>query len=1059
MQLGEDHGFLVDATEDADVFSEGALRQYRAVVFLNTTGDILDDAQQVQFERYIQAGGGYVGIHAATDTEYDWPWYGRLAGAYFVSHPNNPNVRTGTFRILDHDHASTRGLPEEWIREDEFYNFRSINPDINVLVDIDEESYEGGTNGEYHPMSWYHSFDGGRAWYTNMGHTEATYREPLFLQHLAGGLEYAMGTKKLDYEHARPDEDRFTKVVLTEGLDEPLELTVLPDERVLFVERGGAIYLYSPASEALTRIARLDVSTTYTDGAEAEDGLLGIAADPNFARNGWIYLFYSPAGDEAKNVLARYPMEGDTLHMMNGQVILEVPVQRDECCHTGGSIAFDAQGNLYLSTGDNTNPNATGFAPIDERPGRGAFDAQKSSSNTNDLRGKILRIRVQDDGSYTIPEGNLFAPGTPGTRPEIYSMGHRNPYRISVDQRTGYVYWGDVGPDAARDSLDRGPAGMDEFGQARSAGNFGWPYFAGNNTAYHDYDFATRTAGEAFDPAHPVNDSPNNTGLDSLPPARSAFLWYAAAPSDLFPLFGSGGRSAMAGPVYHLDDFPRSDHRFPEYYDGNLFLYEWMRGWIIAVTMDNNGDYESMERFMPSHRFSNPIDMEFGPLGNLYVLEYGTSWFEANDDARLVRIEYSEGNRVPVAIVSLENATGSTPFTVALSPSGTMDPDGDSLSYEWTVMHPDGLEYFQSTEVQPSVTIEEPGIYGVALEVTDDNGETASAAGQIIAGNEPPKVSIELQDGNRTFYRPGQPVRYNVHVEDLEDGSLASGSIAAEDVSVGLENLSSSAEEDDPGRQLVESATCLTCHSAAASSIGPSYEEVATRYATDTEARARLMTRIREGGSGVWGPVMMPPHPQYSDDELRQMVDFVLGLGRDSDRTIPTEGMVQPPAEAGSMVLRATYTDRGAGGIPASTSEATLTLRAPSVVIADGVLSEGALGMNIPQMPVELTVVLEADTWAQFAEIDLSGVREVQITAMTPPQMQASGGIVELRLDAPDGELIGTTDPITGVPDGAVFAIPVEDPGRITDVFLVFRKLQEDAVGGIFVLTTAEFVQ
>jgi cytochrome c len=192
-KLGQENGFTVDASEDPSGFTDANLRQYQAVVFLNTTGDVLDARQQEALERYIRGGGGWVGIHAATDTEYDWPWYGRLAGAYFSSHPNNPNVRRGMFRVLDRSHPATTGLPDRWEREDEFYNFKSISPDIRVLVDIDETSYQGGTNGDRHPMSWYQAYDGGRAFYTNMGHTDASFSEPLFLRHLLGGLRWAMG--------------------------------------------------------------------------------------------------------------------------------------------------------------------------------------------------------------------------------------------------------------------------------------------------------------------------------------------------------------------------------------------------------------------------------------------------------------------------------------------------------------------------------------------------------------------------------------------------------------------------------------------------------------------------------------------------------------------------------------------------------------------------------------------------------------------------------------------------------------------------------------------------
>src|SRR5690606_31024649 len=215
------------------------------------------------------------------------------------------------------------------------------------LIDIDETSYEGGTNGDNHPMSWYQAFDGGRAFYTSMGHTEETFADPLFLGHLLGGLRYAMGDGELDYTRARtmrvPEENRFTIEVLAQPLGEPMELAVLPDERVLFIERRGAVKLYSPVTGETRQIATIPVNLAYnpdpaTGEAEvAEDGLLGLAADPAFAENGWIYLFYSPAGPDPKNVLARYTMRGDELDLASAKVLLEVPVQRDQCCHTGGS--------------------------------------------------------------------------------------------------------------------------------------------------------------------------------------------------------------------------------------------------------------------------------------------------------------------------------------------------------------------------------------------------------------------------------------------------------------------------------------------------------------------------------------------------------------------------------------------------------------------------------------------------------------------------------------------------------------------------------------------------
>ncbi|HKH94234.1 MAG TPA: ThuA domain-containing protein, partial [Gemmatimonadaceae bacterium] len=687
-KLGQENAIAVDATEDAAAFTDANLKSYRAVVFLSTTGDVLNDTQQAALERYIQAGGGWVGIHSATDTEYEWPWYGKLAGAYFTSHPNNPNVRKGTFRVLDKTHVSTQGLPDKWEREDEFYNFKSINPAIKVLVDIDETTYQGGTNGANHPMSWYHEYDGGRAWYTNMGHTDATFVEAPFLKHLLGGLRWAMGTRPLNYSRARPEENRFTKVVLAENLNEPVELAVLPGERILFVQRHGDVLLYLPTTKAVKKLGTIPVSHKYTSGDEGEDGLLGLVADPNFARNGFVYMYYSPVDGAPRNQLARFTMKGDSIDLAKPKVMLEVPVQRDQCCHTAGSMAFDARGNLFLSTGDNTNPHATGYAPIDERDGRGPWDAQKGSSNTDDLRGKILRIHPEPDGSYTIPEGNLFPKGTAKTRPEIYTMGHRNPYRISVDKHTGYLYWGEVGPDASADSAQRGPAGHDEVNQARKPGNYGWPYFVGDNKAYFDFDFATKATGAQFDAAHPVNDSPNNTGLRDLPPAQKPMFWYPAGKSTEFPLVGSGGRTAMAGPVFHRADFRTAARPFPSYYDGKFFAYEWMRGWIMAVTMDAKGDMVSMERFMPSTKFSNPIELEFSPSGDLYMLEYGSGWFQGNPDARLSRIEYNGGNRAPTVVADVDKAAGPLPLQVAFSSAGTSDADADAIRYAWTITGP-----------------------------------------------------------------------------------------------------------------------------------------------------------------------------------------------------------------------------------------------------------------------------------------------------------------------------------------------------------------------------------
>ena len=153
----------------------------------------MDEAEQGELEQFIRDGGGFVGIHAAADTEYEWPWYGKLVGAYFNGHPNDPNVREATLRIVDDQHPATEPLPQDWTRSDEWYNYKNINPENEVLINLDESTYEGGTNGESHPISWYKEYDGGRAFFTGLGHTVESYTDSLFLAHLAGGIQYAIG--------------------------------------------------------------------------------------------------------------------------------------------------------------------------------------------------------------------------------------------------------------------------------------------------------------------------------------------------------------------------------------------------------------------------------------------------------------------------------------------------------------------------------------------------------------------------------------------------------------------------------------------------------------------------------------------------------------------------------------------------------------------------------------------------------------------------------------------------------------------------------------------------
>lgn len=938
-KLGGENGFAVDTTKNAELFNEDNLKQYSAIIFLNTTLNVFEAQQEAAFERYIQAGGGFVGIHSATDTEYDWGWYTKLVGAQFQSHPSG--TPEADFIIKDNSHISTEMFTDSvWHRSDELYNYKNINPDVNILMTVDESTYEGGENGDFHPIAWYHEYDGGRAFYTGRGHTDESYYEELFLKHLLGGIQYAIGANEnLDYAKATtqmpPDANRFSKVSLAYGeFFEPTEMTILPDNDVLIAQRRGEIMLYKPETDSLTQVAVLDVyyKTLNTKGVNAEEGVMGIQKDPDFANNNWVYVFYSPTGDEEVNRLSRFKFKDDVFEIASEQKILDVSSDREICCHTGGSIAFGGDGLLYLSTGDNSTPFNdksvkyinSGFAPLNDLPGKKQYDARRSSGNTNDLRGKILRIKVNEDGSYDIPEGNLFEVGTEKTRPEIYTMGHRNPYRISVDPKNNYVYWGEVGPDARADSLStRGPRGYDEMNMARSAGNFGWPLFIGNNYAYHDYDYETGISGAAFDPKKPINDSKHNTGLTELPPTRPAYIYYPYVETKEFPQVGTGGRNAMAGPTYYSDMYTDGGG-LPSYYDGKTIIYEWMRGWMMAVTLFEDGTFNKMEPFAADIDVNNLIDMELGPDGKMYLLEYGSGWFTANDDAALSYVEFNGGNRPPVIdnmIVS--NDTGKLPLLVTAKVKAN-DLEGDDVNYIWDLGNGETKE---TTEPEITYSYAEAGEYRISVEVKDDKGEGSKSDGlNVIAGNSRPEIAIDLSGGSSSFFIAGMPVNYKVSVtdadgnEDIDPNNI----FVSVDYLEGMDEANKSLGHQQvsaavTGKALTQGMDCKTCHKENGKSIGPSYLEVAEKYKGSRRALGYLQKRIVEGGTGVWGEVTMPAHPNITSDESRQIVFYIQSLADDNakQKSLPIAGSIMPkPSPTDSvMVLTASYTDKGANGV------------------------------------------------------------------------------------------------------------------------------------------------
>jgi PKD repeat protein/glucose/arabinose dehydrogenase len=781
-----------------------------------------------------------------------------------------------------------------------------------------------------------------------------------------------------------PVDSDFQQVTLAKGagvLGEPMAIAVLPNRSVLSTARDGRVFHTTPDG-VTTLAAQLPVYS------HDEDGLQGIAIDPGFAVNNWVYLYYAPplntpAGDapttadgpaafepyKGHNLLSRFKLSGTTLDLSTEQRILEVPADRGICCHAGGEIDFDAAGNLYLSTGDDTNPfESEGYSPIDERSTRNpAFDAQRSSANTNDLRGKLLRISIQDDpatpavAEYTSPAGNLYPEAedtTDTTRPEIYAMGFRNPFRFAVDRATGDIMLGDYGPDAGAPSAF-GPAGQVEFNLIKQPGNYGWPYCTGDNSTANTYTNRTFTgaglndpAGAKFDCQAPVNDSPRNTGRTQLPPAQAAWIFYDDCS---VPEFGCGSESPMGGPTYRYDAALQSDTKFPQYYDGKMFIYEWGRGWIKTVTANADGTRGAIEPFFDSMSLTRPMALEFGPEGSLYVLDYGGGFFFGDENSGLYRIDYVQGKRAPIAVAKGTPDSGVAPLTVQFSSAGSQELDtGDQIvSYEWDFQN-DGT--VDSTAQDPAFTYTQNGDYTARLTVTDTTGKTGTATVPIAVGNTRPQVQIELPP-NGGFFEYGDPVRFKVTVTDPEDGTIDCTKVRVD------------------------------------TSLGHNDHAHGDQSFTACEGTVTI-------------PAAWEDETQYS-----------------------------------TYIVSASYTD--AGGAP-GTSPLTGTAQAilqPKLLQAEFFSTQS--GVNVfqkgPASGGRAIGDIHAGDWISFAPVNFLNIGSLTYRVASAGQ----GGVIEARLDAPDGPLLASTavSPTGGWETFVSTApTPITDPGGTHRLFLVFQK-------------------
>ena len=855
----------------------------------------------------------------------------------------------------------------------------------------------------------------------------------------------------------RPEESRFTKITLVEKLNEPMELEVLNNFDVLFIERAGKIRKYIAETGLVGEVGFLDVYD------QAEDGLLGLAKDPKFTDKQWIYLYYSPVGKVHINRLSRFTLVDGLLDKSTEKIMLEVPVFRG-CCHSGGSLEFDSKGNLFLSLGDDSTPfESDNYNPIDERSGRPAnVDAQKTSGNSNDLRGSIIRITPQPDGTYSIPEGNLFPVGTPNTRPEIYVKGNRNPFRIGVDQRNGNLFWGEVGPDASVDSIGRGPKGHDEFNLATKPGYYGWPYFVGNNKPYWKFDFEKQESLFEFDPKAPKNTSPNSTGIEILPPATPALIWYPYDESVEFPMLGTGGRNAMAGPVYYREDYEASDVRFPGYFDGKPLFYDWMRNLIFTVSLTEDFQYDTMERFMPSTVFEKPVDMQYAKDGSLYILEYGTFWSSQNDDSGIYRIEFAAGNRKPSLQAKADKLVGAAPLNVSFSSDGTMDFDpGDQLSFTW-----DFGNGKSSTEANPAFRFDKPGVYQVKLTAKDQAGASSEASLEIKVGNEAPEVTIDWA-GNKSFYFGPESVSYQVNVNDLEDGtidpSLVNFSIDYLEGGYDLIQVGHQQEQIHPGENYITQAGCKACHAIEKESVGPNYTAVSQKYLNQADAKAYLSAKIINGGGGVWGERIMPGHPQLEVEQVDKMVEFILGLANPNavGSSLPLSGnynLEKTQNPEGYYLVQAAYEDNGANGIGSLKSFDQLTLRNSLIRASSANQLQDVAKANGPQF--QFVKFTAKGAWIKFEKLDLTGIDAIEL-ALNPGN---TTGKLQVRIGSPEGQILGETSLLSKVDrprniEGGYFPVKVNlaSTQDFHDLYLVFVPEGEVSIWNTFNLKTLKF--
>jgi len=836
------------------------------------------------------------------------------------------------------------------------------------------------------------------------------------------------------------DPARFEKEILVPSSRDAIQMEVLPGGDIVFGEFAGAVKRWDAKTGAVTLLGQVPTF------AKGEVGLLGMAVARDFEKSGHVFALFCPMVKQGTMRVSRFTVTDGKMPAESERVLLDWPYDTEHVFHMGGAMFMDGKGDLYIGNGDNCHWNPG--LPVDTRPDRKNWDAFRSAANSRDLRGKILRIHPTPDGGYSIPQGNLFADGKDG-RAEIYGMGIRNPFRLTVDDKTGTLYFGDVGPNVLPE-LGVVPDGYDEINATTEAGNFGWPLFVGPNEALPLFDFDAKKEIKRFDPQSPENPSPRNTGIKKLPPAKPALVWFSSVASKRFPTVGSGGRSVMAGPVYHFDAANPSPIKLPEQFDGRLFIYEWMRNWIQTVKLGTPGP--ELEPFVPAMTLRRPIDMKLGNDGALYVIEYGDKWWE-NTDSRIVRIVYRRGNRAPLAKITAGETAGLAPLAVTLDASGSTDPDGDALTFSWSIA---GVEQ-PGHGAKFSHTFAQTGTYEVTLTARDASGATGTAKEIVCVGNARPVVHIE-SPAHGSFFDWGSEIPYGVSVKET-DGDTVQPNLVAVTGEFRSRRFPGVGEKEmiDPGLALMRASTCFACHMADTPSAGPPYRTVALKYKDDPAAAERLAAKVISGGTGVWGQLPMPPHPQHTSAQTRQMIAWVLSL-KDDPASVPKSGssgrFAAPKkpaggfADEGVLILTASYTDDGkAGTLPRLRGEDAVVLHSRRKKAALYDVNRGMAYVEQVEGEKGLVGHFKDGAHIIFRELNLTGIRHLTLRAGC---FDAKAATLELRKDSPAGVLLASVEvKPTGAGEFLEFPVELAHASGLTDVCVVARCADKRTVVGL----------